>query len=405
MKALSNSAIAKLRIGLFALALCLVPAVVAGCGSDSGSSSGDSVMIGEVVALSGGQAAYDLPAHGGAQIAIEDANADGGINGKDVTLETFDHKTQVDQIGNSAIKAIDAGASSLMLSCDFDQAGPAATEAGRANLVSMSSCGASTKFGPAGAGPLSFTMATSATAMGATQAEFAYKEFKNKTSYVLLDNTTAFSRELCAGFEDRWKELAGEDTYGTDVFQGDDQSMASQIQRVKSYNPGSIMLCSLQPAIPRALKQIRAAGVETPILAGDDLDGDSWKEAVPGVNEIYFLTYGSIYGDDPDPAVNKFVKRFTKETGEAPPSGAAITGYSAIEALVIAANKAGSTDGAEMAKALESFDDEPLLVGPTSFTATDHIATTRGMRIMNITDGKSTFFKVVRPAKVPAPRF
>lgn len=395
------------RGALLILALALAPIVVAGCGSDSGSDgdSGNSFLIGEVVALTGGQAAYDVPAHAGATIAIKDINAKGKTDGKILELETFDHKTQVDQIANSAIKAIDAGASALMLSCDFDQAGPAATEAQNANMVSMSSCGASTKFGPAGAGPLSFTMATSATAMGAIQAEFAYESLKNKTSYALLDNSTAFSRELCAGFEDRWKELAGEGTYGTDVFQADDQSIASQIERIKNYDPDSVMLCSLQPAVPKALKQIRASGVDTPILAGDDLDGDSWKDAVPGVSDVYFLSYGSIYGDDPDPAVNRFVKQFEQDQGEAPPSGAAITGYSAIEALAIAADKAGSTDGTAMAEALESFKDEPLLVGPTTFTPEQHIATIRGMRIMKIEDGKSTFYEVWRPKSVPEPRF
>ena len=60
------------------------------------------------------------------------------------------------------------------------------------------------------------------------------------------------------------------------------------------------------PGEASAVKQIRAAGLDMPLLGDEDLDGDYWKEAVPGLSDVYYSTYASIYGDDPDDQVNEW---------------------------------------------------------------------------------------------------
>ncbi len=72
------------------------------------------------------------------------------------------------------------------------------------------------------------------------------------------------------------------------------------------------------PGEASAVKQIRAAGLDLPILGDEDLDGDYWKEAVPGLSDVYYSTYASIYGDDPDDQVNELVDRYKQETRQDP---------------------------------------------------------------------------------------
>ena len=56
-----------------------------------------------------------------------------------------------------------------------------------------------------------------------------------------------------------------------------------------------------------------------------------------------------------------------------------LRGYSAVQAWATAANKAGTLDGAKVAEALDSFNKEPLVIGPTSYAPDLHIQTTRPM--------------------------
>ena len=63
-------------------------------------------------------------------------------------------------------------------------------------------------------------------------------------------------------------------------------------------------------------------------------------------------------------------------------------GYSAVQAWALAANKAGSLDGDKVAAVLDTFDKEPLVIGPTTWTPEVHIETTRPMAIIGVDKGK-----------------
>ena len=87
------------------------------------------------------------------------------------------------------------------------------------------------------------------------------------------------------------------------------------------------------PGEASAIKQLRAAGIDQPILADEDIDGDYWKGGVPDLNDVYYATYASIYGDDPDPKVNELVDRYKQKTGKLPDTSAFLTGYAMIQAI------------------------------------------------------------------------
>jgi branched-chain amino acid transport system substrate-binding protein len=68
-----------------------------------------------------------------------------------------------------------------------------------------------------------------------------------------------------------------------------------------------------------------------------------------------------------------------------------LRGYTAVQAWARAAEKAGSVEGADVAAALDTFVDEPLAIGPTTFTPELHIATTRPMAIIQSQEGQFSF--------------
>jgi branched-chain amino acid transport system substrate-binding protein len=360
------------------------------------------ILIGAAISTTGFVAPYDLPPEQAAQIAVDEINRQGGLLGHPLKIVISNARSDINQGAQAADELLDKGASMLIVTCDFDYGGPAALEAQKKNKIAFSTCAASTKFGPQGIGPNAFTMATASPAQAAILAEWAYKVKHWRRAYTLTDTTIDTEKQLCTAFAERWRQLGGQ-VVGRDTFQQNDASIAAQITRMKRAGTIDVLnLCSYQPGGAKALRQIRAAGIDVPMVSGEDWDGTFWQKAVPNVSNVYFVTYGSIFGDDPDPKVNAIFAQLKKQRHPAPTSHA-LTGYDVIRAWAIAVRKAKSFDTDKVRAALESFRNVKLITGPTTFTKRDHIQFYRSMRLFEIQRGKDKFVTQYRATKVPIP--
>ena len=102
--------------------------------------------------------------------------------------------------------------------------------------------------------------------------------------------------------------------------------------------------------------------------------------------------------------MNEFFEQFEEMTGEAALVDTyPILGYSLVQTLAKGIELAGTTEGAELAAALETFEDEPLLAGPTTYTSECHLPVGRSMLIIEYQDGKpSSTGEFVEPEEVPS---
>ena len=178
------------RLYACAAALALTMGMAA-CGSGSGSSAdstsadtNDPITVGFVVGKTGVLESYDVPAQTMAQLAIEDINAQGGIDGRQIETVEADMKSKPELAGNAATQVISDGADMLLLPCDFDLGSPAALVAQEAGKIGVSLCAASTAFGPQGIGNLAYTMGLAGVTEGAAAAEWAYEDQKWTSTYV-----------------------------------------------------------------------------------------------------------------------------------------------------------------------------------------------------------------------------
>jgi branched-chain amino acid transport system substrate-binding protein len=179
--------------------------------------------------------------------------------------------------------------------------------------------------------------------------------------------------------------------------------VAPQITRIKGLSkaPDVIVLCSFPPGGAVAVKQLREQGVDAPIIGNDAFDGDYWyKKTIPDLSNFWYNESSSIFGNDPDPKINTFWKKYTKVTKGPPQVSFGGFGYSAVQALALAIKRAGSTKGTAVAAQLDKFRNEPLLLG-TTFTSKLHIDTHRAGRMMEIQNGKHTVAAVVKVQKQP----
>jgi len=356
--------------------------------------SDNEVVIGFAIAFSGWMNQYDGPPFQGAEIAIEEFNASGGILGHQIRAVQADTKTDTVQGAKAGADVVAQGADFMFVSCDYDMGAPAATVANEHDMISISPCASDAKMGVQGIGPYAFTLNTYGQGEGAGMAGFAWKELGKRKAYLLLDASIEYDKSICHGFLEQWKDYGGE-VIGVDSFMQEDASIASQVTRYKQKaaergDPDFLYICSYDVGATSAIRQIRGAGIDVAIGGGDSMDGDYWVDAIPGLSDHYQASFGSIWGDDPRPEINAFFEKFAAKYG-AVSTSFPVNGYSVIQMLKVAIERAGSFDSDAVLAEMNKFDKEPLLWGPTTYTADTHIDLTHILTIQQIQNGKGSF--------------
>jgi branched-chain amino acid transport system substrate-binding protein len=277
------------------------------------------IVIGFATAQSG-WLSYESSSVEAAKIAIEEINAAGGLLGRQIKVVEADTKTDRTEGARAGQEMVNQGAKLVVVSCDYDMGSPAAFAAESAGVISISLCANDPKMGVQGVGPHAFSWSFAAQSGGYVLADFGYEEGWRK-AYSLLDTTIEFDKSTCAGFNARWKELAGAENFlGEDTWRNDDPSISAQITRLLALptQPEVIMLCTYLPGGASAIKQLRDAGIKTPLITSQALDGDFWLGSVPNLSEFYYNAYMSIFGDEPQPENQALLDKYIQKTGQRP---------------------------------------------------------------------------------------
>jgi ABC-type branched-subunit amino acid transport system substrate-binding protein len=121
----------------------------------------------------------------------------------------------------------------------------------------------------------------------------------------------------------------------------------------------------------------------------------------PKVTNYYFVTYASIFGDDPSKDVRKMIAAL-KAAGATPGTGGFLGGADTIDGLAIAIKRAnGSLKGSVIAAQLEKFKQVAVLGGKISFSAKLHTVHGRQYRVIKIQDNKPKLVGTVTAKVVP----
>lgn len=387
------------------LAVTLCSASLIALGTIRSDADEKPIVIGLTTAQTGWLAAYDGDVAKALELGVDDINAKGGLLGRKIKVIAADSKTDPQQAMKAATEVIQQGADFVVAPCDFDVGGPASLAAEHAGKLSMSICAGSPKFGPQGVGPLTYTISIAAHAQGILFAEYAKKQGWRKP-YVLMDTNLVYDRTECGGFRWRWKQVSPDSAIvGDDSFKQDDPSIAGQLSRLKAANPKPdfIVICAVGEGAVAAVRQIANADLGIPFLMGPAMDGDYWLKAIPNLSNFHLLVHGSVFGDDPNPAVNDMFARFKQKYGAGPATSYPIMGYSVAQAYAIAVTRAGSTDAKKVSAELNKFKDEPLFAGPRTFTNDIHIQLTWRALEMKVENGKMSSTGKYYTTEAPVP--
>jgi branched-chain amino acid transport system substrate-binding protein len=184
-------------------------------------------------------------------------------------------------------------------------------------------------------------------------------------------------------------------------YQIGDTDFSSQITEFQAMNPqADVLFISSNPGeIGTIIKQVREAGIETPILGGDGYDTPQLLElAGANARNVFFTTHQGIYGDAPESKA--FSEAFEEEYGKAPDSVFAALGFDGINLMADAIGRAGETGGEAIRDALEETKGFKGATGEITYSEGSHIPD-KSVALIEVKDGKFNLIKIVVPKTVP----
>ncbi|MFI8089694.1 branched-chain amino acid ABC transporter substrate-binding protein [Streptomyces sp. NPDC086080] len=373
-----------MRRGTVAAAAMALGLTLAACGgslTEDGSGKDDSgpIKLGMLTPLTGSSAAIGPYMKGGAQLAVDEINAEGGIDGRKLTLTVEDEACDPKTAAAGAAKLVSAGVSvsvggycssaTLPTLSIFDKAHipmiiPAANSADllaeqRRNVFLINGTGIQ---------------------QAKAAADFIKAE-KSK-SVALVDDNTSYSTDIAKRTEaelglldikvaDMQSVTAGESDYSGAVNAVLD-SKADFVYWTGYYQEGGLLI-----------KQLRAAGYKGGIMVADgSVDGKlieiAGKNNAQGVFATMTQTPQTIPGGEE--WVAKYKKKFDSDPGPYSPQA-----YDAVRVAAEAVRSAGSTDGQKVIEALEEIDGFKIFSGPLKFTI-QHTLSVGGFDILVVRD-------------------
>jgi len=392
----------------FLLALVVMSLLLMGCTGQSVKPAEQTqapILIGGALCNTGVQAYLDEPAIKGAQLAVEELNKRGGILGRQVEFVNIDGQSDPKIVGNAAEQLVTQGALALIAPCDFDFGSPVSQVAQRAGIVGISTCASSPLYSSTILGDKQFTLSMWNTTMGAAAAEYAYNDKGWRTVYVVTDDFISYTTSLSQYFIAHFKSLGGT-VISEDHYTQGNGDFSAQLARIQALTkkPDFLYVSSYMPDLAMIIKTLQDADITLPIMGGDSYDDPGFFDALGPKygNNIIFVTH-SWMGPEANQEMPHFLQLYEKKFGALPTTSFVATGWDVIMVLAQAMEKAGSTDGAAVAKAMESMEFN-LLTGKLKWSVADkgHEPNIEAA-LVQVQGGAPSFIGWGRPKDIPAP--
>ena len=391
----------------FLIAFVMISLLLAACATQTNSEPVEQgpILIGGVLSETGIQSPLDAPGIKGAQLAVDELNKQGGILGRKVEFINIDGQSDPDIVEKSAEELVKQGVVALVAPCDFDFGSPASKVAQRAGLVGISTCASSPLYSSTVLGDKQFTLSMWNTTMGASAAEYAYNDQDWTTVYVVTDDFISYTTSLSQYFITHFKSLGGT-VLSEDYYTQGDGDFSAQLARIQALEtqPDFLYVSSYMPDLAMIIQTIRDAGIDLPVVGGDSYDDPGFFNALGPKygNDIFFVTH-SWMGPEATQDMARFLQLYETKYGTAPETSFVATGWDVIMVLAQAIEEAKTTDGAEVAKAMESINFT-LLTGKLKWSnAENGHEPNIEAALVQLQNGKPSFIGWKMPENIPAP--
>ncbi|NLM10245.1 MAG: ABC transporter substrate-binding protein [Clostridiaceae bacterium] len=353
---------------LTCLLICVsVTTLFAACSSGSKS---DVIRIGINYELSGDNATYGQGSVEGIEMAIDEINAAGGINGKLIEPIKYDNKSDAAEASTLANKLVTQDKVLAIL-------GPATTGAftsqipvankNKIPIATGSATGDNLTFDTDGSvHPYVFRICFNDSFQGKVMANFAFENLSAKKAVIIMDSSSDYGKGLSQNFVETFT-AAGGTIVAEEAYVAGDTDFNAIITKIKGMDFDVIYLPGYYNEAGLIIKQARTQGIDKPILGADGFDSDVLVDLAgkDALNNVYFTNHYSTI--DEDPAVLKFIADFEAKYGKKPNAFNAL-GYDLAKFVADAIGRAESLTGEAIKDALEATEN---FIGVTGTLSVD----------------------------------
>jgi branched-chain amino acid transport system substrate-binding protein len=344
------------RFGLLAMAAVLVLTTTVGCerkpgAGDGGNQTGD-ILVGLYGSLTGDGASFGQSSKEGAQLAVDEINAAGGLlGGRKIQLLIEDDQSKPEEASNAVTKLITQNKVVAVLGEVASRRSLAAAPICQKYQVPMITP-SSTNERVTAIGDYIFRVCFIDPFQGRVLAKFAYNDLKARKVAILKDIQQDYSVGLTDSVTKNFTALGGEVLDPVSYSTGD-SDFHPILTRVRSQNPDAIFVTGYYPEAAIIARQARELGMKMPLLGGDGWVGDALKNGREALGNCFISNHYS--GDNPDSVVQNFVKAYHAKFSREPDSIAALA-YDAVKVLSDGLTRANSAEGPKLRAALATAD-------------------------------------------------
>ncbi|MFK7724929.1 ABC transporter substrate-binding protein [Pilosibacter sp. HC1M1C21] len=331
---------------------------------ESTAASGEVFKIGGIGPVTGAAAVYGLAVKNGAQIAVDEINADGGINGYQIEFNFQDDEHDAEKSVNAYNTLKDWGMQMLMGTVTSAPCVAVADKTMADNMFQITPSGSSVECAQ---NPNVFRVCFSDPDQGAASATYIAENKLADKIAVIYDSSDVYS----SGIYERFASEAanhGLDIVAAEAFTADsNKDFSTQLQKAKDAGADLVFLPIYYTEASLILNQANTMGYAPKFFGCDGMDGilqvDNFDTKL--AEGLMLLT--PFAADADDELTQKFVTAYKEKYGETPIQFAA-DAYDAIYAIKAAAEEAGITPETSVSDTCDKMKEAMLKITVNGLT-------------------------------------
>lgn len=370
---------------LFATVAAASMLVACGGGDTKSTKDVKDAKFGFIGPLTGDASQYGTAVKNAMELAIEDYNEEHDANVTAVYLDDKADSTEAvnaynklvsDEQIDALLGTVTSGSALAVVATAAADGTPILTPSGSADAITVNEDGDTYEN--------VFRICTNDSYAGTFLAQKCNSEFGYKKVAILYNKESDYSTGLRDAFV---KEAKNQDVDVVldESYTSTTKDYSTYISKLKGLDYDAIFLPDYYEQVVTIATQFRAAGISSPLLGADGWDGVLGVEGVDGTlfDGCYYTS--GFDKNSPDEKVVKFVTEYTEKYGTEPNMFAAFA-YDAVFVMMDAMEKAGTTDAAEVIKALSEMKVESAVAG--GFTYDEYHNPIKEMVIVGFENGQ-----------------
>ena len=307
-------------------------------GSTENPGTEEEVVIGGIGPLTGSNASYGISVQQGGQLAVDEINAAGGINGMQIRYLFEDDESDAEKAISAYNKLMDDGMQVLMGTVTSDPCIAVTDESSRDGILQITPSGsaeACTQYDNC------FRICFTDPLQGRSMANYMYEEGLRKVA-IIYDVASDYSSGIYEAFVDEFEALGGE-IVAAESFTSGDVDFKTQLTKIKATDAEALFLPIYYTEVAYIVNQAVNVGLDLPYYGCDGWDGviNQLEGDTTNIEGAIYLT--PFVANSEDEIVQNFVANYREAFGAEPDQFAA-DAYDAIYTIKAAIEQAGSMD-------------------------------------------------------------